>query len=291
MIDYSLTLISIALCFGTAAMAFNVIFGHLGAFHLGGGILFGVGAYTYAQSCHINPWVSLAAAIALGGFVSCLMTAPFLHLTQHASFLFVTLAFQLLFFEVCNNARGITNGAAGIAAVQPLVPADPGADTNWPSFAATVVVFIVAGLVYARFGSGQLVQIVGFLRQNEWTAAELGFMPGFYKLLALAVGGAGVALSGALYVSVVGFVSPRDAGLDISIAILVAVMAVPRSSPWIVAGVGAGLYVLPDLAQFFGSGSGVIVPAIRTIVFGSVFVAIGLMSDGSAPAIKHKTAR
>lgn len=275
MTDYILSLMAIALCFGIAAAALDTIFGQLGAFHLGGGMLFGIGAYSYALIAPWNPWIGFFVAAMLSGATSCLIALPFIHLTQRPTFLFVTLACQLFGFEVCNNAVSLTRGAAGIAGVPAPALGPLSFDSDTKKFMLTAAIVTITSVGLWMWYRSRRARIVGFVRQDEWAAAELGLVPGVIKLQALLVGGIGLGIAGSLYAIVIGFVSPRDAGLDISIAATVAVLAAPRFAPWVLTGVGAALYLLPEGARFLNSGT-TSVPAIRNVLFGAVLLIIGV---------------
>lgn len=273
MLEYVVSLFTIALCFGAAAMALNVVMGELGAFHLAGGLLFGTGAYVYALTSGYSPWMALFTSTTVAGAVSVVVLLPFIHLTQRPAFLFVTLAIQLIAFHVFNNAVSLTRGAAGISGIRPPLPGLISESTL-----VVVVVLSMIGLLHL-WSQSHSALTVRLIRQDEIAAGELGIYPITGKLKALALAGCLLGLSGALYAGVVGFVSPRDVGLDVTVSITVIVLVCPLGRPWLTCVVGVIIYSIPELARFFSSSTAFI-PALRTVLFGVLLIVISRFRGG-----------
>ncbi|WP_338251927.1 branched-chain amino acid ABC transporter permease [Pyrodictium abyssi] len=205
-------MVFLALMYGIAAMAWNLMQGYTGLFSLGHAVFFGVGAYTtmiLAKYYGVTPWLGIWAAGVLAAAVGFLLGFPLFRLRSHW-FTLATIAvaeiFKLLFAH-----WGYVGGSAGLQ--MPIVgPDEQLYYLQYPGpyiyvYVALLVLLVELVVLYAVVNSkiGLYLQTI---REDELVAQTLGVDTFRYKMIAMVVSGFFTGLAGALYAVRFRFVDP-----------------------------------------------------------------------------------
>lgn len=245
-----------ALLYLMLALGLNIVVGYAGLLDMGFIAFYAVGAYLtallasphltvhfalladwFGSGLHVGiGWlVPLAALLAAG--VGVLLGAPTLRL-RGDYLAIVTLGFGEIIRVLMRNLDrpvNITNGAKGISSVDPvslfgfsLARTQDVWGLRLPSvylyyylFAALAlaIVFICMRLENSRIGRAWVA-----IREDEDAAKAMGIDTVRFKLLAFAMGAAFGGVSGAMFASFQGFVSPESFSLNESIVVLAMVV-------------------------------------------------------------------
>ncbi len=224
---YFTALLTQVLILSMFTMSLNLAAGYVGLASLGHSALFGGGAYTAAlllKYVSPNMWLGLAAGILVGSILAAIFALISLR-TTGVYFLFITLALGQLVWAIVFGWRSLTGGDDGMPGI--------GKPEVWSSFSLSggivyyyiafgffaVVSFIIYRIITSPFGH----VIVG-IRENENRIRHLGYNVWFYKFIAFVSSGALCGLAGVIWAYYNGFVSPRDAGFELSAEALLIVI-------------------------------------------------------------------
>lgn len=204
--------------FVTVAVFQNLLLSDAGQLSFGQGAIFGIGAYVtgivaglWGFSYPIGFLGGLAAAIVLG----LLYAAPSLRV-QSFYLGFVTLSAALVFPEMLVAFSDITNGINGIARPVPALNAELFAGLSWLSF----IVMALASLAligHAWFRRTALGRRMRVAAHSPEAALTMGWSPGRLRFVAFTIAGIGTGIAGAVYLPVIGFVSPYAFRVELSI--------------------------------------------------------------------------
>lgn len=226
-------LLTEALIFAIFALGVDLIWGYTGIMTFGHAVFFGVGAYTMAKVLQsgalpgaVGAYAGLGASVALTGLLGLVVAGVlFYRGIQGGYFTIITLALAIVAEQTATSWTSVTggfNGLSGIPAAEVGVPFVATIDlVGLPLYYAIVVVVALTYLLGRRivrspFGAA-LIAIDG----NQAKARALGYDVEKYKTLVFGVGSAMAGLSGALYTSYQGFVSPPVLGFLLSTEVLV----------------------------------------------------------------------
>ncbi|HET9699698.1 MAG TPA: ABC transporter ATP-binding protein [Burkholderiales bacterium] len=291
-------IIDVALLFIMLALGLNVVVGYAGLLDLGYVAFFAVGAYAYAllASPHFGVHWPFFALLPLGALVACvfgvLLGAPTLRL-RGDYLAIVTLGFGeiiRIFLNNLNRPVNITNGPLGITLIDPLRIGDLSLARSYELLGLTVApvhsyyyVFLAAAafsiFVSLRLEDSRIGRAWIAIREDEVAAKAMGINTRDVKLLAFAMGATFGGVSGGLFASFQGFVSPESFTLLDSIMILcMVVLGGMGHVPGVVLGAllltalpEALRYVAPLQQEFLGRV--VIDPSdLRMLLFGLALV-------------------
>ncbi|MGG6431632.1 branched-chain amino acid ABC transporter permease [Anoxybacillus sp. D401a] len=224
------------------ALGLNIVVGLAGLLDLGFVAFFAIGAYTYgifatAQANNFMPfgkyplsgesfWIFLIIGCVVAAIFGVLLGIPVLRV-KGDYLAIVTLGFGEIIRIIFNNLDkpvNITNGAMGLASVQP--PKLFGIEFMYPSQFYYVVlvillltIFIVRRLEYSKIGRAWKA-----VRENEIAAQAMGIPLVRTKLMAFAVGASFSGMMGVVFAAKQTFVDPTSFTLLESITILVMVI-------------------------------------------------------------------
>ncbi|MBA2878248.1 branched-chain amino acid ABC transporter permease [Anoxybacillus ayderensis] len=224
------------------ALGLNIVVGLAGLLDLGFVAFFAIGAYTYgifatAQANNFMPfghyplsgesfWIFLIIGCIVAAIFGVLLGIPVLRV-KGDYLAIVTLGFGEIIRIIFNNLDkpvNITNGAMGLASVQP--PKLFGIEFMYPSQFYYVVlvillltIFIVRRLEYSKIGRAWKA-----VRENEIAAQAMGIPLVRTKLMAFAVGASFSGMMGVVFAAKQTFVDPTSFTLLESITILVMVI-------------------------------------------------------------------
>jgi branched-chain amino acid transport system permease protein len=291
-------ILDVALLFILLALGLNIVVGFAGLLDLGYVAFFAVGAYSYAllASPHFDVHWPFLVLLPLGAAVAAvfgvLLGAPTLRL-RGDYLAIVTLGFGeiiRIFLNNLNRPINITNGPQGITLIDPLALGGFSLAKTWTvagiTFApvhsyyfvflacATLAVVLSLRLEDSRIGRAWIA-----IREDEVAAKSMGINTRDVKLLAFAMGATFGGLSGGLFASFQGFVSPESFALLDSIMILcMVVLGGMGHVPGVVLG-AILLTALPEALRYVGPlqqqwlGRVLIDPSdLRMLLFGLALV-------------------
>lgn len=220
--------LAVAFLYGALALTYDLLFGFTGLLSFGHALYFASGMYVTAVLVNDYNWHFILAI--LGAII---FTAVLATLTGSASlrttgitFAMVTLAFgQAGHVFIARDFGGFTNGDDGL----------PINSERLPDFFIGVVntkylyLLALGILVFIYFAAWWITEssagrVFAALRDNEQRVSVLGLNPNRFKLLSFVLSAAMAALIGATMLIVNGSASPRYAGADVTIALLLMVV-------------------------------------------------------------------
>lgn len=226
------------------AYAWNIIGGYMGYPSFGTAAFFGLGAYIggIAQNHGAPLWLAWALAGVGGAVFSGILGSILLGLRGHY-FAIGTIAVLEVMREVSNNWELLTGGAIGLNL--PIMAGSPRAVgiffyfVMWGAAGLTVLLTLI--VAKSKFGFG-----LRCIKQNEQAARMVGIDVFFYKVAAFVLSSAVMSATGAIYASMVAFITPDDV-FNILMSISVPVI-VTLGGAGLVLGplVGAILYMIID---------------------------------------------
>jgi len=245
-----------ALLYVLLALGLNIVVGYAGLLDLGYVAFFAIGAYTfgllnspqltdafpaiaamYPDGLHMPIWLVLPLAAGVAGVLGVLLGAPTLRL-RGDYLAIVTLGFGEIIRVFLNNLDqpvNITNGPKGVSQIDSLsfFGLNLGKNVSFAGFEfasvslyyylfLTLVVFSIAishRLELSRVGRAWMA-----IREDEIAAKAMGINTRNLKLLAFGMGATFGGVSGALFASFQGFISPESFSLMESVMIVAMVV-------------------------------------------------------------------
>lgn len=272
------------LLFAMLAQAWNILAGYCGQVSLGHAVFFGTGAYTSSalqMSFGVNPWLGMVVGVVLAVGLSQVIGYPCFRLRGHY-FAIATIAIGEIIHTLAINWEFI-GGARGLTLP---IRRDSLAAFQFHS-TKYVYYYIILGLaalcfyVTWRIERARLGYYLRAVREDGVAAQSVGISITKYKLVAIALSAAFMAVGGTFYAQYVLYLDP-DSVFPLGLSILICCLAV-------VGGVGTlwgplvGSALMLPLSEFTrikwgGTGSAVdllVYGALLTIV--AVFQPAGLV--------------
>ncbi|MBX3592241.1 MAG: ABC transporter ATP-binding protein [Burkholderiaceae bacterium] len=317
-----------ALLYVMLALGLNIVVGYAGLLDLGYVAFYAVGAYMYAllasphlmenfewiaaafpDGLHNSIWLVVPLGALLAAFFGVILGAPVLRL-RGDYLAIVTLGFGeiiRIFLNNLNAPLNITNGPQGISNIDPVRIAGldfsktielgslrvPSVTLYYYLFLSLAIAVI---LVSIRLQDSRIGRAWMAIREDEIAAKAMGINTRNVKLLAFAMGASFGGVSGAMFASFQGFVSPESFILMESIVIVaMVVLGGMGHVPGVVLG-AVLLYAIPETlreiarpVQLAVFGTELVAPeALRMLLFGLSLVLIMLYRPtGLWPAPKH----
>jgi branched-chain amino acid transport system permease protein len=291
-------ILDVALLFILLALGLNIVVGYAGLLDLGYVAFFAVGAYSYALlaspqfEVHWPFLVLLPLGAAIAAVFGVVLGAPTLRL-RGDYLAIVTLGFGeiiRIFLNNLNRPVNITNGPQGITLIDPLTLGGFSLAKTYSIAGITVApvhsyyfVFLVCAALAIglslRLEDSRIGRAWIAIREDEVAAKSMGINTRDVKLLAFAMGATFGGLSGGLFASFQGFVSPESFALLDSIMILcMVVLGGMGHVPGVVVG-AILLTALPEALRYVGPlqqqwlGRVLIDPSdLRMLLFGLALV-------------------
>lgn len=321
-------IVVLALLYVMLALGLNIVVGMAGLLDLGYIAFYAVGAYMYAllasphlmenfqsiaiafpNGLHTPIVIVVLCAAALAAFFGVMLGAPTLKL-RGDYLAIVTLGFGeiiRIFMVNLNAPINLTNGPQGINLIdspsifghslsKPLYVENlsiPSLAQYYYLFLLLVGVIIVVNyrLQHSRLGRAWMA-----IREDEIAAKAMGINTRNVKLAAFAIGASFGGISGAMFASLQGFVSPESFTLNESIVVLaMVVLGGMGHIPGVILGAVA-LYALPEVLRHTAGpvqqaifGKEWISPEVlRLLIYGMAMVLIMLYRPkGLWPAPEH----
>ena len=271
-----------ALLYVLLALGLNIVVGYAGLLDLGYVAFFAIGAYMYAllasphlsdtfpaiaalfpDGLHLPIWLVIPAAAGLAGLLGVLLGAPTLRL-RGDYLAIVTLGFGEIIRVFMNNLDhpvNITNGPKGLGQIDSLSFFGlslgkkveifgfqlASVSLYYYLFLALVVISVIIShrLQLSRVGRAWMA-----IREDEIAAKAMGINTRNLKLLAFGMGATFGGVSGAMFASFQGFISPESFSLMESIMIVaMVVLGGIGHLPGVVLGAVA-LSALPEVLRY-----------------------------------------
>lgn len=248
---------------------------------LGASLISWFGPEIAEKGIHLSVWIIIPFAALIAGMCGALLGAPTLKL-RGDYLAIVTLGFGeiiRIFMNNMNSPINITNGPQGINMIDPVsiagvsLAGDSGVVSflgiSMPSVNAyyflflalcILIVFVSNRLQHSRLGRAWVA-----IREDEIAAKAMGINTRNVKLLAFSMGASFGGISGAMFGSFQGFVSPESFSLMESIVILaMVVLGGIGHIPGVVLG-AVLLAALPEVLRH-------VVEPVQMAVFGQIWV-------------------
>jgi branched-chain amino acid transport system permease protein len=278
-----LRIMDFALLYIMLALGLNIVVGYAGLLDLGYVAFYAVGAYCWAllASPHFGLnlpfWLILPFGALVAAVFGVLLGTPTLRL-RGDYLAIVTLGFGEIIRIFLNNLNApvnITNGPQGITLIEPislfgfslgkkqeilgLTLSSPHLYYYLFLLCVALVVFVCMRLEDSRIGRAWVA-----IREDEMAAAAARINTRNIKLLAFGMGATFGGLSGGLFASFQGFVSPESFNLMESIMILsMIVLGGMGNIPGVILG-AILVTVIPEALRYTGD--------LQRAVFGEVFI-------------------
>lgn len=215
---YHLYILSLAGVWAVAAIGLNLLTGYTGQISIGHAGFVGIGAYVSALltiKAGLPFWLALPAAGSVSAVIGLGLGLPALRLSG-PYLAIATLGFGAAVAQVFLKWEQVTGGYMGLKPPRPsLGPWTlQGEAALYYLVLGTVVVmtWMAFNLLRSPFGRAWIA-----LRDSEPAAQAAGISLARYKTLAFAVSAFYAGVAGSLYAHLVGFISPFDFNLTISI--------------------------------------------------------------------------
>ncbi|MEP7303662.1 MAG: ABC transporter ATP-binding protein [Caldimonas sp.] len=249
-------IIDIALLYVLLALGLNIVVGYAGLLDLGYVAFYAVGAYmlgllaspqlletfpamaaTFPNGLHTPWWVVIPLGALVAGVAGVLLGAPTLKL-RGDYLAIVTLGFGEIVRVFVNNLDApvnITNGPKGIAAIdeisifgvdlgktQHVLGLEMPKVTNY--YFLFLVLVLLAVLICYRLERSRIGRAWMAIREDEIAAKAMGINTRNLKLLAFGMGATFGGVSGVMFASFQGFISPESFSLQESVMIVAMVV-------------------------------------------------------------------
>jgi urea transport system permease protein len=283
--DFRLSLLSKFLCFAIVALGIGLAWGQGGMLVLGQGLFFGLGGYCMGMYMKLHEagagqlpdfmswsgveklpalwspfrhaWVAVPAAVLLPAALAAILgTLIFRQRVRGAYFAILSQALAAAFVIVLVGNQGLTGGTNGLTNFQAffgLQLADPG--DQQILYAIVVGILLACFLAVRLLVAGRYGRLLVAVRDDESRVRFLGYNPTRVKLVAYVVAAALAGLAGALFVPVVGIISPALLGVVPSIEMVIWVALGGRAAlAWAAAGAVIVNWAKSTLSENFPSG-------------------------------------
>ena len=245
-----------ALLYILLALGLNIVVGYAGLLDLGYVAFFAIGAYMYGlmasphlsenfpmiaamfpDGVHAPLWIVIPAAAGLAGLLGILLGAPTLRL-RGDYLAIVTLGFGEIIRVFLNNLDhpvNITNGPKGLNQIDALKFFGFSLDKNITVFGFEInsvslyyytflVLVVVSVVISHRLQLSRVGRAWMAIREDEIAAKAMGINTRNLKLMAFGMGATFGGVSGAMFASFQGFISPESFSLMESVMIVAMVV-------------------------------------------------------------------
>jgi urea transport system permease protein len=253
---FNLALLGKFICFAIVAVGIGLAWGRGGMLTLGQGVFFGLGAYIMAMHLKLadaslfggsgvpdfmslygsgevpgwwepfrSPVVTLLAVVLVPGLVALVLgLAVFKRRVKGAYFAILSQALAAAFAVFLIGQQATTGGSNGLSGFRSFFGfdlKDPSNKLMLYSIAAVLLLLALAAarqLMHSRFG-----ELLVAVRDQEERVRFLGYDPAIIKTVTYVIAAVMAGIAGALFVPIVGIISPADVGVIPSIAFLIGV--------------------------------------------------------------------
>ena len=221
-LGYAAFFLTTALTYGLICLGLNIQWGMTGLFNVGVAGFVAIGSYVSALltapaavgrfgGFELPILIGWCAGAGMAGLCAALVGAVTLRL--RADYLAITtFGIAVTIQLVALNAQGLTGGPFGIA----FIPRPFSAWASRPALFDGAHLLLTGGVLLAVFWAVERLarspwgRVLRAIREGEAAAASLGKSPRLYRLQAFALGGAVMGLAGAMQAHFIGFIAPDN---------------------------------------------------------------------------------
>lgn len=222
--DYLLSQATFVFVNGTVAVGLMLLIGYTGQISLGHAAFFAVGAYaTAVLQIRGIPFVpSLILAGALTGAVGVVIGLPALRM-KGIYLAMATLAFAFIVEEVIVRWGSVTRGNRGILLPDPTILGYK-LGTGTHLYYLALVVFVLVLLAIANIVRSRTGRALAAIRDSDVAAESMGINLAVFKTVAFAMSAAATGLAGGVYAHKLGYISPEQFNIMLSVEFLMMVI-------------------------------------------------------------------
>ena len=214
--------------FAIVALGLNFQAGTTGVMNLSAAAFYGVGAYT-AGYLALNYKLPAILTIPLGGIAASifglLLFIPIFR-ARGQYFALITLAFGYMFVLSLNNLDFV-GGPQGLKNIPPInlfgynfQKAPFGTHFYVNYYYLVLIILLIALLIFQRLYNSWIGLTLNYIRDDEPAAKGCGVSTNKWKLMTLLIGNFFMGIGGAIYAHMIGFISPPNFTLTISLLII-----------------------------------------------------------------------
>jgi len=219
---YTVELIGI---YSILSSALNLISGFGGIMSLGHAGFFAIGAYAFSLTNVNLQWpylVSLIFALAVSAVTGMIFAVPALRVKGHYAAM-ITIGLGVIIQKLIDQWESVTNGPRGVTGIG--MPTFGGVVLDsvkfyfWVMLVAGLCIFLIRNLVNSPWG-----RALKAVKGGEIAASSLGINVYRHKVIAFVSSVVLAGLAGVLYASLLGFISPENFNIDMSLSLLLMVL-------------------------------------------------------------------
>jgi branched-chain amino acid transport system permease protein len=265
------------LLYATLAQAWNILAGYCGQVSLGHAVFFGTGAYASSvlqMAYGANPWLGLAAGVALSVALSQVIGYPCFRLRGHY-FAIATIAIGEIIhtlainWEFIGGARGLT-----LPIRKDSLAAFQFHGTKYLYYYIILALMALCFFATWRIERARLGYYLRAIREDTDAARSVGIPITKYKLVAMALSAGFMAAGGTFYAQYVLYIDP-DSVFPLSLSILVCLLTVVGGTGTLWGPlVGAGLMLpLSEFTRIKWGGTG---SAVDLLIYGALLTIVAV---------------
>ena len=222
--NYFLTQATFVFINGTVAVGLMLLIGYTGQISLGHAAFFAVGAYVDAilQTRGVPFVASLLAAGAATGIVGVIVGLPALRM-RGIYLAMSTLAFAFIVEEIIVRWTSVTRGNRGVMVPDPII-AGFKLTSGTHIYYLALAVFVVVLLAVINILRGRTGRALAAILDSDVAAECMGINLPVFKTIAFAVSAAATGLAGAVYAHKLGYISPEQFNILLSVEFLMMVI-------------------------------------------------------------------
>ena len=286
--EYGLHILILCLIYILFSSSLNLELGYAGLYNFGHVGFFAIGAYSSAlfTVAGYPIWGGLLLSMVVAAIAGLLFAWPVLRLTGDY-FGIASLAFAEMIRLLLLNERWLTRGPMGIPGIPRIEIM--GFSGN---ISALLVIFLLTTLSLLCFKiilSSPFGRTLKLIREDEYVARAFGKNVVSFKTRTIALGSAFGGLAGGLWAHYIGYISPNDFTLQLTVLVILCVVLGGRGTligpvlgSLLVVTVGEGLRFLPLPASMTAG-----VAHIQSMLFGLVLILLMLRRPQGIVAESH----
>ncbi len=225
---YWLLIIIQTFIFSIVALGLNFQAGSTGVMNLSAAAFYGVGAYT-AGYLALHYKLPAVFTIPIGGLAAAIfgliLFIPIFR-TRGQYFALITLAFGYMFVLSLNNLEFV-GGPQGLKNIPPInifgynfQKAPFGTHFYVNYYYLALILLLIALFIFGRLYNSWIGLTLNYIRDDEPAAKGCGVSTNIWKLMTLLIGNFFMGVGGAFYAHMIGFISPPNFTLTISLLII-----------------------------------------------------------------------
>jgi ABC-type branched-subunit amino acid transport system permease subunit len=229
---YSIHILIMSGIFIILSIGLNIQVGSTGLPNLGYAAFYGVGAYTsslLAVNFGVSFWIGLVAAALMAGLFGFIVGLPAVK-TRNYHLALVTIAFGLVVYILLNNFAftGGPNGVKdippptifGYSLLSPIVIGSLKLPYQVNFYFLTLLLVVLSMLVAIALNQSHVGLFWNAVRDDDIAARCSGINDRRAKLFSFVIGAAFGGVGGALYAHYIGYISPENFTMNISLMVL-----------------------------------------------------------------------